>query len=250
MNDIPWNVQDDFAAVQGRRSNGVPLSSNHNQPSFYAGGDVFSQAGFGNRVILDSNTKQSSGQSTPGANGANGLTGPRGPTGPRGLRGVTGPTGNTGPIGPTGSDAGFTGPTGPRGIQGPSGPRGPTGSPAGFTGPTGSSGGAGPQGPTGPTGPKIGDTIVSNELGTYAFGIVEGTQGQFFDLIPANASTDPRFDAAVIQTFRFASECGTFHLCCGVPKHCKNWRMPNKTENDRLRTMKMWGQIANGTLGQ
>jgi len=238
MNDIPWNVQDDFAAVQGRRSNGVPLSSNHNQPSFYAGGDVFSQAGFGNRVILDSNSKQSGGQSTPGANGANGATGPRGPTGPRGLTGVTGPTGNTGPIGPTGSDAGFTGPTGPRGIQCPSGPRGPTGSPAGFTGPTGPGGGAGPQGPTGPK-----DSVIQTPLGIYAFACMEGNQPYFTELVTAGNQPSPKFAAAVGGILhRFRDVNGNVDMLVAVRAGFENWNMPDKSLEAMRKANAFWGQ--------
>jgi hypothetical protein len=103
-------------------------------------------------------------------------------------------------------------------------------------------------GPEGPQGPKGGDSIVTNEHGTYAFGICESTQGHFLDVIPAEAETDPKFTAAVVEVFRFPSACGRMHLCVGVPKHCQHWRMPAKTADDEARAKAQWRAISTNTL--
>jgi len=159
-----------------------------------------------------------------GADGADGPTGAVGPTGPQGIQGETGP-------------AGPPGETGPAGEAGPAGPAGP----AGETGP------AGNEGPQGPPGPK-GDSIVQNRFGTRAVGITEGTQGQWFDLLPADAPLDAWFEECLANHFRFRSTCGRMDLVVGVPKHCVNWRIPEKSETQRKKAARLWKHISSGTL--
>lgn len=204
-----------------------------------------------------------------GQRGADGVVGPAGPTGlqgpqgPQGLQGLTGPSGPIGPtglMGPTGlrgptglqGNAGPTGAAGPTGMQGPTGARGPTGpmGPAGPTGvgATGAQGPTGPAGAAGPTGPKLGDSIVRNKFGTRAVGITEGTQGQWFDLLPAGAPLDAWFEECLVSSFRFRSTCGQMDLVVGVPKHCENWRIPEKSEPHRVKVNRLWRHISDGTL--
>jgi Collagen triple helix repeat (20 copies) len=167
------------------------------------------------------------------ADAVDGDTGAKGPDGDPGTSGPQGQPGSPGDPGPTGA----TGPIGPRGPIGPTGP----------TGPPGSTGDPGPTGVQGDQGPK-GDSIISNALGIYAFGIAESTQGHWFDLIPSDAELDPKFVAAVVEPFRFRSVCGRMDLVMGVPRHCKNWRMPERSESQRQRVMAMWKKISEGRL--
>lgn len=59
---------------------------------------------------------------------------------------------------------------------------------------------------------------------------------------------DPWFEECLTETFRFRSTCGTKELVVGVPKHCANWRMPEKTHADMMRVRHMWKEISDGTL--
>ena len=154
--------------------------------------------------------------------------------------GITGPIGPTGPAGHTGV-AGMTGPIGATGSMGPTGPMGPTGQ-------TGLTGNAGMTGPIGPTGPKGGDSIVTNRFGTRSVGIMEGTEGQWVDVVAAGAELEPWFKECLITPIRFRSTCGLYDLVIGTPKHCANWRMPERTEQDGRRVMSMWKHLREGTL--
>ena len=113
---------------------------------------------------------------------------------------------------------------------------------------TGPAGPTGPPGPQGPTGPKGGDSIVQNRFGTRAVGITEGTQGQWFDLLPADAPLDAWFEECLANHFRFRSTCGRMDLVVGVPKHCVNWRIPEKSETQRKKAARLWKHISSGTL--
>lgn len=157
--------------------------------------------------------------------------------------GPAGPQGDPGPQGEQGIQ-GDPGPQGERGVQGEPGPQGEIGP----QGPQGDPGATGPAGPEGPQGPKGGDSIVTNTFGTRAVGIAEGTQGQWFDLIPAGQALDPWFEEALVEPVRFVSTCGKFELICGVPKHCREWRIPEKTGEDKRRATDLWKEISQSTL--
>ena len=150
--------------------------------------------------------------------------GPEGPPGPTGATGATGATGPTGPPGANGTD-GADGADGLPGAPGPEGPQGP----------------AGDTGPEGPPGPK-GDSIIANSLGTYAFGIFETAQAMFGCRIPAGAQLPPRFVAACDpdSISRHPSTCGQWEMCYGIQAGLSHWVMPDKTEHERLLTMRNW----------
>jgi Collagen triple helix repeat (20 copies) len=190
--------------------------------------------------------------STSNSSAIDGDDGEVGDKGPRGQVGLTGLIGSAGPRG----DAGNPGVTGLLGLQGASipgergiqGSQGPPGAAGDVTGPQGPKGPQGPQGPKGPDGLPKGDSIISNELGIYAFGIAESTQGHWFDMSPATTPLDPKFVAAVVEPFRFRSVCGKVDSIVGTPRHCKNWRMPERSEEQRQRVMAMWNKISEGRL--
>lgn len=160
--------------------------------------------------------------------------------------------GAAGPPGPPGADGadGPAGPAGPAGAVGATGSPGPPGA-DGADGAPGADGATGPQGADGPQGPKGlpgGDSIITNKFGTRAVGLVEGTEGQWLDVVMAGESLEPWLEEALEETKRFRSVCGGFDLVIGTPKHCSNWRMPYKTEEKKTTTMNMWRHISNGTL--
>ena len=93
-----------------------------------------------------------------------------------------------------------------------------------------------------------GSSIATNQFGTKAVGLCEGTQGQWFDLIPADAPLDPWFEAALVKPVRFRSTCGEYDLVVGVPTNCANWRLPNKTLAEQQKEMFMWNKISDSTL--
>ncbi len=175
----------------------------------------------------------------PGATGAAGAPGAAGATGAKGDKGDKGDPGDPGPPGADGMD-GADGADGADGMDGADG----------LPGEKGDKGDKGDQGDPGPPGPKAGDSIVTNHLGTYAFGITESTEGQWLDVIPAGDPVDPKFAAAVKEPFRFRSVCGHVDLVVGTPLHCVGWRMPERSPERRDRTKKMWKKIAEGRLGQ
>lgn len=156
--------------------------------------------------------------------GQGGLIGPQGPEGPQGIQGEQG-------------EPGIQGDPGVDGVDGAPGEKGDKGDP----------GDPGPPGAQGDPGPK-GDSIIENKFGIKAVGIVEGTQGQWIDLVPAGAKPEPWFEEAVVKIFRFKSECGTMDLLLGVPKHCKDWRMPEKSEEEMFRSRRQWKVISSNTL--
>jgi len=166
-----------------------------------------------------------------------------GETGADGIDGIDGADGATGPPGSTGA-TGATGPAGADGVDGTDGADGAVGP----TGPIGPTGPQGPEGPTGPQGPKGGDSIITNKFGTRAVGLVEGTEGQWLDVVPASEALEPWLEEALVKVTRFRSICGNFDLVVGTPKHCQGWRMPEKTLEKASSVMNMWKHITNGTL--
>ena len=133
-------------------------------------------------------------------------------------------------------------------LDGATGATGEASTVPGPQGEKGDKGDDGTEGPQGPAGPKAGDSIISNAHGTRAVGIAEGTQGQWIDLIPACAAIEPWFAECLVQPVRFRSVCGEFDLIVGVPKHCKDWRMPEKTTQQKERAVELWQEISNNTL--
>ena len=153
-----------------------------------------------------------------------------------------------GATGATGEASTVPGPQGEKGDKGDKGDEGTASTVPGPQGEKGDKGDDGTEGPQGPAGPKAGDSIISNAHGTRAVGIAEGTQGQWFDLIPACAAIEPWFAECLVQPVRFRSVCGEFDLIVGVPKHCKDWRMPEKTTQQKERAVELWQEISNNTL--
>lgn len=79
-------------------------------------------------------------------------------------------------------------------------------------------------------------------------GILEGTQGQWFDLVKAGDPIEPWFEACLVKPVRFRSLCGQYDLIVGVPKHCEKWRMPEKTVEQSAAAKEMWREISQNTL--
>lgn len=167
-------------------------------------------------------------QSSSGLTNTSGQQGSQGPDGNQGSQGTSGAQGSQGPDGFQGSQ----GPIGDQGNQGPDGGQGPNGN----------------QGPQGDQGPKGGDSIVTNRFGTRSVGIMEGTEGQWIDVVAAGAELEPWLKECLITPIRFRSTCGLHDLVIGTPKHCANWRMPERSENDAKRVMSMWKHLREGTL--
>jgi hypothetical protein len=95
-----------------------------------------------------------------------------------------------------------------------------------------------------------GDSIVSNEQGIYAFGIVEAAQAMFFIRVEADAELPVKFVAAVEEDSisRHRSQCGRYDLVCAIKKNAGSWFMPDKTEEDLLRMHQNWGKISQMNL--
>jgi hypothetical protein len=155
----------------------------------------------------------------------------------RGRAGADGIDGQDGAPGAPGAD----------GIDGQDGAPGAPGA-DGIDGQDGAPGEQGPPGPEGPAGPKGGDSIRTNAHGTKAVGIVEGTQGQWLDLVPHGEPIEPWLEDELVEPVRFVSECGRFDLIVGVPKHCEHWRMPTKTPQQAEAAKAQWREISQNTL--
>lgn len=146
-----------------------------------------------------------------------------------------------------GPGLGESGPPGPTGPQGPRGPQGDPGDPGGPPGPPGDPGGEGlpgPPGDPGPPGPK-GDTIVSNELGIYAFGIMESMHATFCGRVPAGGEIPERFIVACESgsISRHRSICGRWDMLMGIQKGLADWCMPDKTHNQYLHAKRIWSSL-------
>lgn len=182
-------------------------------------------------------------QGSQGAQGADSTV-----EGPQGDQGSQGAQGAQGSQGPAGADSDVEGPQGAQGAQGAQGGQGEQGS-QGSQGPQGADSIVpGPQGAEGPQGPKAGDSIITNRFGTRSVGLCEGTEGQWFDVVPHGAALEPWFEECLVQPVRFTSQCGKFDLVVGTPKHCNGWRMPRKSPEDAHRTMHLWKHLREGTL--
>jgi hypothetical protein len=155
----------------------------------------------------------------------------------RGRAGADGIDGQDGAPGAPGAD----------GIDGQDGAPGAPGA-DGIDGQDGAPGEQGQPGPEGPAGPKGGDSIRTNAHGTKAVGIVEGTQGQWLDLVPHGEPIEPWLEDELVEPVRFVSECGRFDLIVGVPKHCEHWRMPTKTPQQAEAAKAQWREISQNTL--
>lgn len=130
---------------------------------------------------------------------------------------------------------------GPRILTGdPSTVPGPPGDP-GDPGDPGGSGPPGPPGPDGPPGPK-GDTIVSNDQGIYAFGIMESMHATFCGRVPVNDPIPTKFVAACEDgsISRHRSVCGKWDMLMGIQKGLADWCMPDKTHTQFLRAREIW----------
>ncbi len=115
----------------------------------------------------------------------------------------------------------------------PGGPGGP-----GPPGPTGNPGNAGPPGKASPK-----DSVVQTSEGIYAFAVVEGARPWFIDIIPAGTEPDAKFLAAVTgELVRFNSKCGKFDLVLGVQAEYPDWRMPDKTLQQKQKANAFWNQ--------
>jgi hypothetical protein len=77
---------------------------------------------------------------------------------------------------------------------------------------------------------------------------VEGTQGQWLDLVPHGEPIEPWLEDELVEPVRFVSECGRFDLIVGVPKHCEHWRMPTKTPQQAEAAKAQWREISQNTL--
>ena len=170
--------------------------------------------------------------------------GPRvitGPTGKDGDPGSPGFPGSPGVDGTPGVDGGPGPPGDPSTTPGPPGGPGPTGDPGPPGDPSTTPGPPGGPGPDGPPGPK--DSVVSTAEGIYAFAVTEGAQPWFIDVVPAGATPEPKFMSAITgEVVRFASKCGRFDLFLGVQADYPNWRMPNKTAEQKRKANTFWGQ--------
>lgn len=95
-----------------------------------------------------------------------------------------------------------------------------------------------------------GDSIVSNEEGTYAFGIMEAAQAMFFIRVEANTELPKKFTAAVEadSISIHPSKCGKYDLVCAIKKGAGGWYMPDKSEEDLIRMRNNWGKISRMNL--
>lgn len=90
-----------------------------------------------------------------------------------------------------------------------------------------------------------GDSIVKNEEGTYAFGIVEASQALFMCRVKAGEGPPKRFLAAVEEDISaHVSTCKRYILYIGVQKGCENWEMPDKTEEEFQIAHRNWSRIS------
>jgi hypothetical protein len=89
-----------------------------------------------------------------------------------------------------------------------------------------------------------GDSIVKNEEGTYAFGIVEASQALFVCRVKTGEVVPKRFLAAVSEVSEHKSSCGKYVLYIGVQKGCENWEMPDKTEEEFQIAHRNWSRIS------
>jgi hypothetical protein len=101
-----------------------------------------------------------------------------------------------------------------------------------------------PQNGIGFEGYPKGDSIVKNEEGTYAFGIVEASQALFMCRVKTGEVVPKKFLAAVSAVSEHKSTCGEYVLYIGVQKGCENWEMPDKTEEERLIAERNWSRIS------
>ena len=99
-------------------------------------------------------------------------------------------------------------------------------------------------GPEGPQGPK-GDTIVSNEQGIYAFGIMESMHATFCGRVPANGEIPEKFVAACEEgsISRHRSVCGKWDMLMGIQKGLADWCMPDKTHAQFLHARQIWKSL-------
>ncbi len=90
-----------------------------------------------------------------------------------------------------------------------------------------------------------GDSIVKNEEGTYAFGIVEASQALFMCRVKAGEGPPKRFLAAVEPDISaHVSTCKQYILYIGVQKGCAEWNMPDKTEDEMQISLRNWRGIS------
>jgi hypothetical protein len=89
-----------------------------------------------------------------------------------------------------------------------------------------------------------GDSIVKNEEGTYAFGIVEASQALFMCRVKVGEPVPKRFLAAVGEVSEHLSTCKKYALYIGVQKGCENWEMPDKTEEEFQIAKRNWSRIS------
>lgn len=90
-----------------------------------------------------------------------------------------------------------------------------------------------------------GDSIVKNEEGTYAFGIMEASQALFVCRIKKGEVPPMKFLAAVeADISAHHSECGEWTLLVGVQKGCADWNMPDKTEEEFQIAHRNWSRIS------
>ena len=144
--------------------------------------------------------------------------------------------------------------TGPKGDDGEPGTPGGPGSPGdpGTPGGPGSPGEPGPPGPDGPStpgppgppGPK-GDTIVNNDQGIYAFGIMESMHATFCGRVPVGGPIPAKFTAACEEgsISRHRSVCGKWDMLMGIQKGLADWCMPDKTHDQFLRAREIWKSL-------
>lgn len=144
--------------------------------------------------------------------------------------------------GPRG-DKGDPGSPGTNGTNGTNGNPGADGLP-GSPGAKGDKGDQGDQGEPGPPGPK-GDTIVNNELGIYAFGIMESMHATFCGRVPAGDEIPDKFIAACEHgsISRHRSVCGNWDMLMGIQKGLADWCMPDKTYNQYLHAKRIWSLL-------
>lgn len=98
----------------------------------------------------------------------------------------------------------------------------------------------GEAGPPGEPGPK--DSIVTTDLGTYAFACAEGARPWFLDIVPVNTPPRAKFEAATVgEPLRFRSKDGQFDLLVAVRSDFAEWDMPEKTMKQKQRADAFWG---------
>lgn len=94
------------------------------------------------------------------------------------------------------------------------------------------------------------DSIFSNQLGTYAFGIFETAQALLGIRLKVGEEMPAKFlEVVELDTIsEHVSRCGEYVMVFAVRKGGKAWVMPEKSYDDFERSRRNWNRINYGEL--